>query len=81
VAILDRRGIVVNEKPNLKCGESKGAQHLTAHSLHLALAAVAMLAACSPDKPPAAVTFSNICQQEAKTRVAVEGYLRLPLIT
>jgi len=37
-----------------------------------------MLSACSAEKPPVAVTFASICQQEAKTRVAVDGYLRLP---
>jgi hypothetical protein len=53
---------------------------MTRHRFHLGLATAAMLAACAADKPPAAVTFSNICQQEAKLRVAVEGYLRLPLM-
>jgi len=53
---------------------------MTAYPFHLGLAAVAVLAGCTADKPPAAVTFSNICQQEAKTRVAIDGYLRLPLM-
>ena len=53
---------------------------MTAHPFHLGLATVAVLAGCAADQAPITVSFSNICQQEAKSRVAVDGYLRLPLM-
>jgi hypothetical protein len=51
---------------------------MTRRIFHLGLSAIALLAGCSTEKEPAPVTLANICQQE--TRVAVEGYLRLPLM-
>jgi hypothetical protein len=53
---------------------------MTMRPLFPALVATVILAACSAEKPPLAVTFGNICQQEAKSQVAVEGYLRLPML-
>lgn len=42
------------------------------------LALTAVLAACGDDTPPAAVTVSEICQQESGTKIIAEGYLALP---
>jgi hypothetical protein len=53
---------------------------MTAHHFRPVRATVAVLAGCGADQPPATVTFSDICQQEPKARVAVDGYLRLPLM-
>jgi hypothetical protein len=48
--------------------------------LLFSLACVIAIGACSTGKPPVAATFGNICQQAPEARVAVNGYLRLPML-
>lgn len=53
---------------------------MTMRPIFPALVATALVAACSAETPPLSVTFADMCKQEPKVRVAVDGYLRLPML-
>ena len=49
--------------------------------LFFTIAATVLVAACSTEPPPPVmVPFAKICEQDSHARVAVNGYLRLPML-
>ena len=49
--------------------------------LFLTIATTVLVAACSTGPPPPVmVPFAKICEQDSNARVAVNGYLRLPML-
>jgi hypothetical protein len=51
------------------------------HAGAAALAAVVLTAACTSEPPPPLIVpFARICEQDPRTRVVVDGYLRLPML-